>query len=114
MFTRHRILFVFFLTTLTFAGCQKTFEVTFANGTDEDLQVTLNGPGDIEPDPPTLPVARDGGRAMFIIEVYKNDLPANYRWIADGRSGSLPLSWESKELQAVTITDSMGDEMAMD
>jgi hypothetical protein len=85
------------------AGCQKQYTITFVNLTGEDLTVTMQGPGKIEPAPPTMPLARQGGRGMFKVAVNTDDLPANYAWHADSHEGSVIVQNDSNKFLIVNI-----------
>lgn len=91
-------------------GCQQDYNVTFVNSTQRDMTATLTGPGDIDPSPPTLPVARQGGQAQFKLKVDDDDLPANYTWTADGRRGTLVLTEDSRSDQVINIGPAMTED----
>lgn len=85
------------------AGCQNHYNVTFVNMTSEDLTVTMQGPGKIEPSPPAMPLARQGGRGMFKVAVNPNDLPANFAWHANSHEGSVVVQKDSSKELIVNI-----------
>jgi hypothetical protein len=89
---------------LTFVvGCQRHYTITFVNMTGEDLTVTLEGPGHIEPSPPSTPLARRGGRGIFKVAVPEDELPANYAWHANGNQGSIIVQKDSNKTLIVNV-----------
>jgi hypothetical protein len=90
------------LLPLLAAGCTN-FDVVFVNDTPTDVQVSLVGPGQIKPNPSTLPVSKSGGQALFTVTVPKSKLPANYTWQAGTNSGSLVVQTDSPKRRLVNI-----------
>ena len=86
-------------------GCHQQYTVTFVNMTPEDLTVSMEGPGEIDPSPASLPLARRGGRAVFKVAVDDDELPASYAWHADSHQGSVVVHQDSKPSQIVNIRD---------
>jgi len=87
---------------LAAAGCKST-EVLMVNDLGEDAIASLQGPGTIEPNPPTLPVA-NAGRAVFKVQTPNEDLPANYEWRAAGRTGTIVVTKESPKRQVLNLS----------
>jgi hypothetical protein len=96
------IIFVVAITAIIGVGCTKHCIISFTNKTANDLQVTMEGPGDIYPDPPSLPIHRDGGDGIFKIAVPSSLLPADYQWRADSQKGTVVIQKESPD-QAIAI-----------
>ena len=87
-------------------GCQKEFTVAFTNTTAEPLQVSLDGPGTITPSPNSVPVAPNGGQAIFMVKANEDDLPTNYSWYAGPHKGSLIVTEDTdKDHYIVNILD---------
>ncbi|MCE5277517.1 MAG: hypothetical protein ABFD92_13865 [Planctomycetaceae bacterium] len=82
-------------------GC-KTSNIMFVNDTGRDTEVSLQGPGKIEPTPPILPVA-NRGTASFTVTTDPADMPANYVWQAAGRRGTVVVSKQSPDHQIVNL-----------
>jgi hypothetical protein len=87
----------------TAVGCQRHYTITFVNMTGQDLTVTMQGPGQVQPNPPAMPLARDGGRCLFKVAVEEKDLPANYAWHADSHEGSIVVQKDSNPDLLVNI-----------
>ncbi len=87
---------------LVLLGCRST-EVMMVNDLGEDAMVTLQGPGQIKPDPPSLPVANDG-KGIFMVETPAGDLPANYEWQAAGRTGTVVVTDRSPHRQVLNLS----------
>ncbi len=85
------------------AGCQKSFTVEFINFTQEDLEVSCEGPGQVKPAPRGLPIAGNGGSARFEITVAEDDLPCNYHWQAGPWRGAVVVRIDSANLRFVDI-----------
>jgi hypothetical protein len=83
-------------------GC-KTTEVMMVNDLGEDAVVSLQGPGHIRPDPPSLPVANTG-RAVFKVQTPSDDLPANYEWQAGGRTGTIVVTDKTPKRQVLNLS----------
>ena len=92
------------------AGCQRT-EVVFINDLDRDVQVTLDGPGDVKPDQP-LPVSRNG-QALYVVNTPTSELPANYRWQAGDQMGSVVIESGSPNRVTVHITRARPEQPAL-
>lgn len=80
---------------LVVVGC-KTTELMVVNDTGQDVQVTLQGPGKILPNPPTLSVV-NSGKAVFKIETPDGKLPANYQWQGAGRIGTIVIAKDTPD-----------------
>ncbi len=90
------------LVALFLIGCKAT-EMVIVNDLGEDAVVTIQGPGHIKPNPPTLPVA-NAGRGIFKIETPESKLPADYVWQAAGRTGTVVVSKDSPEQQVLNLS----------
>ncbi len=84
-------------------GCQKTFTVEFTNLALEDLEISFEGPGQVEPAPRGILIAGDGGSARFVITVLEDDLPRNYHWQAGQWKGAVVVRLDSDNLRFVDI-----------
>ena len=85
-------------------GCKMT-ELTVINDTERDAQVSLQGPGDIEPKPAVLPIASNG-KGVFKIQTPSEKLPANYEWNGAGRNGTLLVGKDSPTQRFVHLATS--------
>ncbi len=84
------------------AGCRST-QLMMVNDLGEDAVVSLQGPGQISPDPPTLEVANTGN-GVFKLETPVGDLPANYQWQAGGRTGTVIVTDNSPKRQVLNLS----------
>jgi hypothetical protein len=87
---------------LGMVGCAST-EVMMVNDLGEDAMITLQGPGQIRPDPPSLHVA-NMERAVFKVETPPGDLPANYEWQAGGRTGTIMVTKDTPKRQILNLS----------
>jgi hypothetical protein len=85
------------------AGCQKTYTIMFVNTTDQDMAVTIDGPGKIWPSPPEAPLARRGGRSEFKVTVDTATLPMEITWQADDYRGAIPIQKDSNESLPISV-----------
>ncbi len=83
--------------SLALTGCKST-EVMMVNDLGEDTMVSLQGPGEVHPNPPVLPVAKMG-KGVFKLQTPNSKLPANYEWQAGGRIGTIVVTDESPSRQ---------------
>lgn len=87
---------------LAVAGCKST-EVVMVNDLGEDAVVTLQGPGQIKPSPPSLAVTNTE-KAVFKVQTPLGKLPADYEWQAGGRAGTIVVSENSPDRQMVNLS----------
>jgi len=82
------------LAVAALAGCDKEVKLTFFNGTDQQRDVFLAGPGD----PSGTGILGTVGPISKLrtkIKVDKGFLPANYNWEAGDKSGSFTITKDS-------------------
>jgi hypothetical protein len=87
---------------LGIAGCRST-EVMMVNDLGEDTMVTLQGPGQINPDPPSLRVA-NMEKGVFKVQTPPGELPANYEWQAGGRTGTIVVTSDTPKRQVLNLS----------
>jgi hypothetical protein len=73
------------------------------NDVGQDAMVTLQGPGQIRPNPPTLAVANTG-KGVFRVNTPNGDLPANYEWQAAGRTGTIVVTKDTPGRQVLNLS----------
>lgn len=74
-------------------GCDKKVQLTFVNGTNEQLDVQLNLP--TEGSVPVGMAGPSGGRAHYDVKIPKDELPANCSWQAGSYGGQFTISEKS-------------------
>jgi len=80
------------LAVIALSGCEKKVKLTFFNGTNQQRDVFLAGPGD---GTGILGAVGPMGKLATKIKVDEDILPANYNWEAGDKSGTFTITKDS-------------------